>query len=102
MSYYTFRDNTCGAYVHEVEDLDLSARGFPGFSFTGELAIEPDDTTNNEDWYIASVHAPNPDGKTYATYTHKSHPDLFNAICEAVVNDSRLFDIITETAREHA
>jgi len=100
---YTFSNSReCGSYVHEIENLDLSARGFPGFSFTGELGIEPDDSMENEDWYIEGAYATNPDGKTYTKYDHKNQPALFKAICEAVVNDSRLFDIITETSREHA
>lgn len=102
MSYTFSSKNLCGSCTFEIEGLDLSARGFPGFSFTGELAIEPDDSMDYEDWYIASAHAPNPGGKTYATYTFKSHPALFKAICEAVANHKDLYDLITETSRENA
>lgn len=98
---HTLKAFKCGPCIFEIEDLDLTASGFPGLSFAGDLSIEPDDSLDNEDWYIEAAHATNSDGKTFTIYNGRTHPALFSAICEAVITDRDLCDIITETAREH-
>lgn len=84
------RDPRYGAHVFTVEDLDLSEHGMPGFAFTGDLHIEPDDTPGVLDWYIAEIRAP--DGSTAMHDT---------AIIRAVLADAHLCDLITEACIEH-
>jgi hypothetical protein len=81
-----------GAHVYTVEALDLSAHGMPGFAFTGDLHIEPDDTPGVEgEWLIEDIRAP--DGSSPIT----GYP----YIAAAVLADARLCDFITEASYEH-
>lgn len=94
------------AYSYEVEALDLTAFGFPGLSFTGEIHIEPDHTLDNEDWYIESATAFYADGETTIIYRHRSEDvvnrTIFHAIRAAVLADQRLCGRIDDAAREQA
>lgn len=96
----------CGSCVYVIEHLDLTDFGFPGLSFSGDLAIEPDDTLNNEDWYIQEVYATNPGRINYITFRYNSlnpfHRDLYQAIVKAVAADEDLRDRITDASRENA
>jgi hypothetical protein len=94
-------DRAMGAHVYEVEDLDLTAHGFPGLTFAGTLQIDPDDTPGVTDWHISEAYALQPDGRTYTVYDAKRHPAIFTAICAAVLTDKRRCDRITEASYEH-
>lgn len=106
MSYYLDKTPKCGSCTYEVEQLDLTDFGFPGISFTGELGIEPDDTLENEDWYVYEAYATNPDGRSYTVFRYNSlhpfHRDLYQAIVKAVAADNNLRDYITDKSRASA
>jgi hypothetical protein len=72
---------------YDVEELDLSRHGMPGFAYTGTLYIEPDPTPGIHDWYVVDTkpHAP---------------PRAFDCIKAAVMADDRLCDFITEASYE--
>jgi hypothetical protein len=92
------------ACSYEVEALDLTAFGFPGMSFTGEVHIEPDYTLDDEEWYIESATAFYEDGETSMIYRSRSENDvdrvIFSAIRAAVLADRRLCDRIDDKAME--
>ncbi len=92
------------AYSYEVEGIDLTAFGFPGMSFTGEIHVEPDYTLDNEEWFIESATAFYEDGKTTIIYRHRSEDAvnraIFHAVRAAVLADRRLCDRIDDAARE--
>lgn len=81
----------------EVQDLDLSDRGFPGLSFSGVLHIERDEY---DCWYIDQATAVNPhNGKEVSYKPHHLAPfnrALYAAIEAAAVNDRSIFGDITE------
>jgi len=81
-----------GPCAYEIDDLALDAGGLPGLTFSGTLSIEPDDTLENEDWYIFCAWA---DGTTYRDGI------IFSAIVKAVAADRNLCDFIGEFSREH-
>jgi hypothetical protein len=62
-----------------VVDLDLTAGGYPGLSYTGTLQIEPDDSLSGEDWYIYKAWT-----KGNLAYGKNFLPEIFAAICKAV------------------
>ena len=75
------------ACVYTVEDLDLSQHEMPGFSWTGDVYIDPDPTPAIHDWCVVDTkpHAP---------------PKAFECIRAAVMADDRLCDFITEASYE--
>lgn len=72
---------------YTVEDLDLSAHGMPGFAWTGDIYIEPDDTPAIHDWYVVDTKPHTP-------------AKAFECIRAAVMADDRLCDFITEASYE--
>lgn len=81
-----------GAHVFSVENIDLSDYGMPGFSFTGDLHIEPDDTPGVLDWCIADICALS--GCAVTTFQGF-------VVRKAVMADKRLCEWITEACIEH-
>lgn len=86
------RAPTYGAHVYTVEALDLSAHGMPGFAFTGDLHIEPDDTPGVLDWWIDDI---------VALGGFPLQPEPYECIRRAVMADKRLCDFITDACIEH-
>ena len=86
---------TINAVSFYIENLDLTAGGFPGLAYTGTLQIEPDDSLSNEDWYVYEAWT-----EAGFTYGRKSQPEIFAAICKAVANDRdvhcEIWDMVTE------
>lgn len=92
--------------VYSVEDLDLSDFGLPGLSFTGDLHIDIDDSSGDDEWYIESATACAESlGHRYVTYSFKSvtqlERDIFRAIELAVCADKNLCDLIRDECKEH-
>ena len=75
------------ACVYTVEDLDLSKHGMPGFSWAGDLYIEPDPTPAIHDWYVVDTtpHVP---------------AKAFECIRAAVMADKWYCDAITDASYE--
>lgn len=88
----------CGSCVYEVEGLDLSEFGLPGLSFTGELHIEPDAYTGNEDWYIAEA-TTTVGGRIHS---YNGNDPVFAAIVKAVNDNDFTRSDILYVSREHA
>ncbi len=88
----------CGSCVYEVEGLDLSEFGLPGLSFTGELHIEPDPYTGDEDWYISE--ATTTVGNRIHSYSGNN--PVFLAIIKAVNDNAFTRSDILYFSREHA
>jgi hypothetical protein len=81
-----------GAHVYSVEALDLSAHGMPGFAFTGDLHIEPDDTPGVEDWHIEDITAPG---------GYPLPPEPYEAVRAAVMADKALCADILQACYYH-
>ena len=89
------REKTMGAHVYNVEGgVDLTAQGFPGLTFEGDVDIEID----GEDWYVESVHARDAHGNTY-----RYAPDtpLGEAIAEAIYADTFHSQLILDACWYH-
>lgn len=93
-----------GPCVFAVEYLDLTDYGLPGLSFTGDLHIDIDQSSGEDEWYIECATAAT--GGAYHVYSYKSSNPLdcaiFRAIDMAVSKDSHLCDCIRDECKEHA
>lgn len=94
------------ACVYPLEDLDLSPYGLPGMVFNGELQIEIDHSSGDDEWYIDCATASKPDG-TYHTYGYDKPAEIldglvFRVIEKAVWSDRHLCDLIRDACKEHA
>lgn len=93
-----------GPCVYPVEDLDLSAHGLPGIVFTGDLHIDIDNSSGDDEWYIEYASAELPDG-SYKVYKYTSNlvdAAVFDAIVKAACADQHRCDCIRDECREHA
>jgi hypothetical protein len=91
-----------GAHTYRVDELDLTAHGFPGLTFSGWLAIEIDMSCGADcaDWYIE--HAQGGDGDATRYYLPGKDKDPIGAaIADAVTNDPVLCQDITSDCYLH-
>lgn len=101
MSFYaTTTTQRYGACTYEMEDLDLTAGGFPGLIFWGTLDIEPDD--DQEDWFLREAYALNEKSGVYTIYNDKTNAVIFEAISKSIFADKQLCLHIGAHAKEHA
>jgi hypothetical protein len=94
---YTFSTKRMGAHVYHVEDLDLSAWGFPGVTFEGDvdIDIEGDD---DDAWYIGAVHALDGGGRVHQYDTHQG---VGEAVVAALYADTRHSQLIEDACWYH-
>ena len=89
-----------GAHTYEIEELDLSAHGWPGLSFSGLLRIEPDPDAEGE-WYVDAVTSAK--GAFIYVAPHQRDlrgADIARAIVAAVQADEYWRDCITDASYE--
>jgi hypothetical protein len=79
------KSRAMGAVTYEVELVDLSAHGMPGFCWSGFLHVVPDKVDWVEDWWIEEVAPAN------GTITTKQA----DCIKAAVLADTNLCDFIS-------
>jgi hypothetical protein len=86
-----------GAHVYNVEDLDLTAWGFPGVTFAGsvDIDIEGDD---DDAWYVGAVHALDGQGKIHE---YELHRGIGEAIVAALYADARHSQLIEDACWYH-
>jgi hypothetical protein len=87
-----------GACIYEVEELDLTAGGFPGLMFRGTLHIEPDE--DEEDWSMSEAFALNDQSGVYTIYNDKTNVVIFEAISKSIFANKKLCAHIDEYSRE--
>lgn len=89
------REKTMGGHVYAVEGgVDLTAQGYPGLTFEGDVDIEID----GEDWYVESVHALDAHGNTYR---YAMDTPLGEAIAEAIYADTFHSQLILDACWYH-
>lgn len=77
------REKTMGAHVYNVEGgVDLTAQGYPGLTFEGDVDIEID--ADGAGWYVESAHAVDAQG---STYRYGMREPLGEAIAQALYAD---------------
>jgi hypothetical protein len=78
------REKTMGGHVYNVEGgVDLTAFGFPGLTFEGDVDIEID--ADGAGWYVESAHARDARGNIYR---YGMREPLGEAIAEAIYADT--------------
>ena len=78
------REKTMGGHVYNVEGgVDLTAFGFPGLTFEGDVDIEID--ADGAGWYVESAHARDTQGNIYR---YGMREPLGEAIAEAIYADA--------------
>ena len=78
------REKTMGGHVYNVEGgVDLTAFGFPGLTFEGDVDIEID--ADGAGWYVESAHARDARGNIYR---YGMREPLGEAIAEALYADT--------------
>ena len=89
------REKTMGAHVYNVEGgVDLTAFGFPGLTFEGDVDVEID----GHDWYVESVHARDARGNIHR---YAVNQPLGEAIAEAIYADTFHSQLILDACWYH-
>ena len=83
------RAKRMGAHVYNVEDLDLTAWGFPGVTFAGSVGIDIDD---DDAWYVDAVHALDGQGKIHEYETYQGIGEAIAAALYADAHHSQLIE----------